>query len=122
MAYHSKNPLPNVYARPPAEVPGEVHDFGTKDSRGRAVGSLVYRYEADLCQYQEVQPNPSFLWSGPVSLGRRVFCYFPHATRDGKPFGAIQEVQIYDSEEAREDGVKKYLEGARKRAATKAAT
>lgn len=91
--------------------------FGIRDKRGREVGATIIRRELRV----ELAPNQQERWGYlettelPVGAFRLVFV--PHATRDGKAFGACQRDSYFETEEARETAIAKYLAGAKKRAA-----
>lgn len=90
----------------------ESRDFGAK-FKGRALGAQVARFEGDA----EVNPNG---FGYAIEPGR-VFGYRPSATRERRPFGAVQATLFFNTPEAREKDVERYFAAAMKRAKAKAA-
>lgn len=93
----------------------EVRNFGIADSRGREIGGAVETW----AQTYEARTDGS-RWgqiAEPELIGKTVFCYQPHALRNGREYGAIQRTVFFDSAEARDAAVQKYFLAAQKRAA-----
>ena len=87
-------------------IPGvEIHRaaFGIKDDKGREIGCIVRIWEL---------PHPSY-----GALGSR-WKLEPHATRDGKPYGAtpFQSFGIFTTLEAARAAGQDYIDGAHRRA------
>lgn len=91
--------------------------FGIRDERGREVGAILFRYglSVELAEGEEARFGLLATTELPVGASRLVFV--PHAARDGKAFGAFQRHSYFETEEAREAAIAKYLAGAKKRAA-----
>lgn len=89
----------------------EIVSFGANDGRGRAIGSKIERIEADWIETPEGRCGYT-----PYRRGRW-FGFEPHATRDGKEYGAVQHWRWFATVEEREAAITKYLADARKRAA-----
>ena len=114
--------------------------FGVVDSKGREVGGMVslttVTYATTLSHTTELNADPAIRanqlknneknaarWAERnAKEGERVvFCYEPHATRDGTRFGASHARKEFKTEAARAAAVAKYFAGARKRAEKNAA-
>lgn len=99
-------------------------DFGVVDERGRRMGALIDFYEFDLVEVEEAE-REARTRSSDVNLRCRgyfnaepghYFAYCPHATRNGRRFGALQATPWFKTEAEREAAVAKYLNGAQRRA------
>ena len=90
----------------------DVVSFDVVDAKGRAIGSQIKRIEADWVDAAE-----------GAGYGYRTdrrghwFAFEPHATRDGKRYGAYQGPRWFATVEDREAAIVEYLVQARKRAA-----
>jgi hypothetical protein len=93
----------------------EHASFGILDERGRTIGALIVTGE------REFVTAPADAMSFYDQPAGRFFYSTVHATRDGKPFGAMQHPLYFRSEEARSAHIKNYLKTARIRAARKVA-
>lgn len=93
-------------------------DFGVKDDRGRVIGGLAWTCE------KAFGPGPVAAgWSpNTARIEPGLYYYYePHATRNGKTFGALQQAQRFATAEERDAAVAKYFQNARKRAIKAAA-
>ena len=106
----------NVRSRGHENFSTEAIDFGAKDGRGRAMGTTITTFEETFDLEYDVQAGSHGAPEGVVP-GRRYFVFYPHATRDGKRFGASQCTTWYSDKAVRDRAIAKYLDGARKRAA-----
>ena len=89
----------------------EVIAFDVNDSKRRAVGAQIKRIEAHWVETPEGK-------CGYIPYRRgRWFGFEPHATRDGRRYGAVQQWRWFATVEAREAAIAKYLADASKRAA-----
>lgn len=88
-------------------------DFGYVDAKGRRIGCALYRVKVEWVE------APDAKWGWKVPRGQYRLCV--QAERNGVSYGACQADQYFESEEAREAAVAKYLAGAKKRAAKLAA-
>lgn len=93
----------------------EVHDFGVKDARGRAIGAKVYYREIELVEFtpEEFQ----VYYALPAGY---YYVATMRATRNGVDYGASQPRQYFATEAERDAAVQAYLANAKKRAAKKA--
>ena len=94
-------------------VTESYHDFAAKDRFGRSIGAHAKTYEVVIDDAEDS------LWDRKV--GRhlpvgRYFAFRPSATRNGRKYGALQYTQYFDTAEARDKAVIKYLRGAQTRA------
>lgn len=89
--------------------------FGFRDKRGREVGAFIVRRAITVELAEE--KSASHLATTGLPPGASRFVFLPQATRDGKAFGACQPDSYFETEEAREEAIAKYLAGAKKRAA-----
>lgn len=80
-----------------------THDFGVKDDKGRQIGARVETYDANKLSADGTTSIP-------------IWCFQPWAMRGGKVFGAVQYPREFANVVERDEAVKKYLDGARKRA------
>lgn len=105
----------------------EDHDLDAGDRLGRRIGARVCRFTSTLNVWHDSatgEPAPRGAdWHTPRPAGGfeprpgTVWCYEPHALRNGKVYGASQPTSMFDSEADREAAVARYLRDARKRAA-----
>jgi len=114
--------VPHVFVRYLVTAGTREHvAFGSLDKRGREVGAIIVRRSLTV----ELAPNQAETWgylaSTELPVGTFRFVFLPQATRDGKAFGACQPNSYFETEEAREAAIAKYLAGAKKRAAKIAA-
>lgn len=93
------------------EYAHEHISFGLKDSKGREIGALITRA---IATFSENEPGKTWGYTKPAGT-YLTFC--PHATRNGKTYGACQHERYFDTEAEREDAISAYLANARKRAA-----
>lgn len=88
---------------------GPAYDFGfgVTDNRGRAIGARVELFTA-------YKPSADGTTSIPL------WCFRPWAMRGGEVFGAVQRTREFANVTERDEAVKRYLDGARKRAEKRA--
>jgi hypothetical protein len=100
---------------PGSDVVIERRDFGVRDSKGRAIGGLVQRYTVETRLRTDADGDYGIVYMLDAQPGT-FYCYKPHATRDGKSFGAIQPSVWFATAAERDAAVEKYFAGAAKRA------
>jgi len=84
----------------------EVHD-----ERGRLMGANISRFEADF-----IEPLAGATWHSCYAYRGHAFGFCPHATRNGKNYGAAQSDQWFETAEERDAAIVKYIASAQKRA------
>ena len=89
----------------------EVHDFGVKDTRGRAIGAKVYYREIELVEFTPEQYQ--VYYALPAGY---YYVATMRATRNGADYGASQPRKYFTTEAERDAAVAKYLKQARSRA------
>jgi hypothetical protein len=87
-------------------------DFPAKDAKGRTIGAHVYRSTVRFDPVKDGQAGYRHLPG--VYEGLRV-----QATRNGLPYGASQSWRYFDTAEARDAALAKYLRDAQRRAEAK---
>ena len=134
----------HTYRHPDQSTAPEHHDFGLCDERGRKIGAFVLRCTvtvARVMRYDDtgegVPANLSMRdrwledqaagivprkWSYHEEATEPAYGFSPHATRNGKRYGALQSWSWFPSEAEREAAVTAYLQGAHKRAHAKTRT
>lgn len=91
-------------------------DIGLRDSKGRAIGYFVSRYEATVVERPFVGwygPGPAALYSYPV--GTRLWIARTHVTRNGQAYGACTSDIWCTSPEERETAIAKRIAAGTKR-------
>lgn len=88
--------------------------FGFYDDKGREFGARVAVYEIDATLADMSEPRSTYCINKRTG---RFYCAQPHATRDGKDYGAYPNGGCFDTAEQRDAYVVKYFAEARKRAA-----
>jgi len=101
-----------------SEVQTQHVSFDVVDEKGRIVGAFI---ETSVVTYTLFDGT-----EGPYRGGWRhapgvFFGFEPHATRNGKNYGASQSLSVFDTAEARDAAIAKYLKTAKARAAKKVA-
>lgn len=99
-------------------------DLEATDPKGRRLGARVCRFTSTLQVWHDKatgEPAPrSADWrlpdGGYEPRPGTVWCFIPQAMRGGKPYGASQATNMFDSEAEREAAIARYLVDARKRA------
>jgi hypothetical protein len=95
--------------------PAEQHEFGILDKRSRQIGAAIVRFSVEVTETPGCN-GYGVLWYRQNQIGiKYLFCF--HATRDGIHFGASHSDQWFATEAEREDGIRKYLQNAKARAA-----
>jgi hypothetical protein len=89
---------------------GVVEQVFGRDDRGRVVGARA-RLTVEV-HTDETDDSKAGTWMVPAGT---YFTYRPHATRNGKPFGASQNQMYFATREERDAAVEQYFAGARKR-------
>lgn len=89
--------------------PLKIVDFELRDKKGRRVGAQV------VLTVETLAPAPEGEYGYTQPPGT-YFCFRPSATRNGKPFGAIQTKRFFATFEERDAEVKRYFDAAVKRA------
>ena len=84
--------------------------FGIFDPRGREIGAQIRTFDATF------EPIPEGdAWYYHMEPGH-YYALKVWATRDGKPFGAMQSTRFFKTIEERQGAIDKYLKYAQKRA------
>lgn len=100
------------------EQRGERHEsFGAYDEKGRAIGAYI---TTGVHEFRAVASDEDPLrrfWRMPAG---RYFHFTPHATRDQRPYGAMQSRAYFTTEAERDAAIAEYLASAKKRAEAKA--
>jgi len=97
--------------RKPLVIEGvEEIDFGLVDGKGRKIGCTITRGNCD-CVFSI---DPTIIIYTNLSPGHHYF-FRPSITRNGKPFGAAQSERFFDTEEAREKAIAKYVTASKQR-------
>jgi hypothetical protein len=86
--------------------------FGVKDRLGREIGGIGYRWDNVVFR---PAPEDANYWNCTPEGTYFAFC--PHASRNGKPYGAIQRDQFYTTAAERDAAMETYFTNAAKRAA-----
>ena len=94
------------------DITREHIDFGTLDSRGRKMGACIVRQTVTFEPASDHEQSGLF-WSKEPGV---YYAWWPHATRNGETYGALQGEKLCETPEEREQAIAKYLAGARKRA------
>lgn len=90
------------------------HDFGCTDERGRAMGADI---TTGTHEFAVIEGEPQ-QWTAWFTIAPGTHFYFrPHATRNGRGFGALQSARYFSTKQERETAIQKYLADAKKRAA-----
>lgn len=97
-----------------------AEDFGKADSKGRALGARAHLIEADRVILEANMHPVCAATFRDVLPAAHVFGFCPQAMRGGAPFGAVQRDRYFETAEARDQAVAKYLADAKKRATKKA--
>ena len=102
----------------------ESIDFGVVDPKGRCLGARACRFSSTLQVWHDAatgEPVPRSN-NGVYPEGSyeprpgTVWCFIPQALRAGKPYGASQATNMYDTEAEREAAIALYWTKGRKRA------
>jgi hypothetical protein len=99
----------------------EEFDFGVKDSKGRALGSRVFKGRDEFVEIDEAHRRENQYAVGYHVRPGSYFYFRPSATRDGKHYGAWHYPSYFHTAQERDAAVAKYVANARKRAAKNAA-
>ena len=89
----------------------ELHDYGIKDSKGRAVGGMLITWVENY-----VSDESSGLLIDASLIGKTRYCVELHSTRDGKVFGAIPRATYHLTADAANKHAWKAIDTARARA------
>lgn len=95
----------------------ESYSFDVKDRLGREIGAAVWLYHIE---YREVPEDTLSGYYDRIAPGA-YYAFVPHATRNGKCYGASRQEQRHATEAGRRLAIEKYIAGAQKRAQKKAA-
>ena len=91
--------------------------FGVKDAKGREIGAKIRTFEEVFSFGPGVAQYPGSDYAHTCNIAPGLYYgFYPHATRNGKPYGAGQPVQRFATTAERDAAIAKYLAGARKRA------
>lgn len=84
-------------------------NFGVTDHKGRMIGGLAYVFDAT---FKAVGEDARSWYCIPPGLH---YGFEPHATRDGRPYGASQRAQYFTTATERDAAVETYFRNAEKR-------
>ncbi len=87
-------------------------DFGILDSKGRMIGFCIKIFDVEYVEFSQDVANVMYYSNKPVG---KYFAFQPHATRNGKTYGACQQDQEYLTKSERDAAIQKYIESAKKR-------
>lgn len=85
--------------------------FGIYDKQQREIGASITTY---MVEYVDAPADAQAYW--PDKPIGRYFAFQPHATRNLERYGASQHGQDFDTYDARDAAIIKYLTQAQKRA------
>lgn len=108
--------MTTVYTQPKSIVREgkDYRESAEKDRLGRQIGAQVTLWECDFVEEKGARGGY------PLAPGH-YYNAAPHATRDGKPYGASQRVKRFLTKDERTAWVEAYFAGMAKRAAKAAA-
>lgn len=86
-------------------------NFGVKDRLGREIGGIAYRFRET---FTEVPEGQTYHHRGYAP--GQYFAFNPHASRNGREYGALQKTQYFTDAESRDAAVELYFRNAEKRA------
>lgn len=74
--------------------------FGYTDAKGREHGYRMYTFEMDVVT-KEIAADDYSVWTSRLEAGH-YYGVIPHATKDGKNWGASQKTEYFATIEARD--------------------
>lgn len=96
-----------------ADTTREIVSYGSRDSKGREIGSSVTRW---TCQFVAQDADKPWGFANPAGS---YFVAVVMATRDGSDYGASQRTMYFTTNQAREAFIAKRLAASRKATAKK---